>query len=231
MPAYLNTLGLDREAIEFFVAAPPESIEILTPARAQALNIPFVLSMADGGTRLVAQASPRHFARVSARYIAISASCTPLFEADPAFYRVQSELALQQVHAIIGPEAGFDMLSQEVRGLRADRDTAGLLDWCIGAVLNLANASLPLGIEGPSFPCSQASTAPEIAICGEPRLWVFDRALSSSYAALRLILDEHARQALLEGQRSWLRRREACETDTACLEALYQSRLRDMLLE
>jgi hypothetical protein len=226
--AFLNELGLDIDAINFFVAPPPDSIAMLTPARAEALNIPILLSASDGTTRRVAGSSPRQFVATAAMYTGMGVYCTPLFDGDPEFYQDQAALTLRDAHEIYGQEATADFLSQEVRRLQFELDEQGPLEWCLGAALRLVDARLSLGLEGPSFPCERASTAPELAVCNSPRLWVHDRALSTAYQALRITLDEGRSQSLLEDQRTWLRRRDACEADVECLEALYWSRLREM---
>ena len=83
--------------------------------------------------------------------------------------------------------------------------------------------------QGPSFPCSKATTTTERTICAVPRLAAMDEALASAYrSAGASNIGAGAARALREDQRKWLRGRDACGADVACLEASYRARADDI---
>jgi uncharacterized protein YecT (DUF1311 family) len=225
--AFLTQLGLDIDAVEFFVAAPPDSIALLTPAAAQVLNIPVLISTVDGSI-LPSERSPRELVGEAAILTQLGALCTALIDADPNVFEQQAQAALREANAAFGGERVVDLISQEARRIRAQVSDVGPLPWCLSALLSLAEAGRPIGIDGPSHPCARAGTPTEQAICAAPRLWVHDRVLSAVYDARRQTLSPDGAAALLASQRGWLARRDACADDDACLEALYRSRLEDI---
>jgi uncharacterized protein len=74
----------------------------------------------------------------------------------------------------------------------------------------------------PSFPCATASLAAEVAICNSAALARLDVQLSALYAAVKR--SRNAKQYIGK-QRAWLKRRNACGSDTACLEQRYQEQI------
>ncbi|PVA12015.1 hypothetical protein DC366_03600 [Pelagivirga sediminicola] len=68
---------------------------------------------------------------------------------------------------------------------------------------------------GPSFDCRRAGTPTEIAICANPSLAALDSALAAAWNA-------GGRRA---DQAAWLRSRDACGADVACLEHSMRSRV------
>ncbi|MEJ1159038.1 lysozyme inhibitor LprI family protein [Prosthecomicrobium sp. N25] len=80
----------------------------------------------------------------------------------------------------------------------------------------------------PSFDCATATGAAERAICLSPRLSADDRRLDEAYRRARSSLGDAEREALRAGQRDWIRRRNACGADPACLAEAYRSRLQEL---
>ena len=78
-----------------------------------------------------------------------------------------------------------------------------------------------------SFDCGKAATAPEKAICDDanPGLGSRDIALAKLFADLKE-LGEH--DAILAGQSAWLKTRDACGADAACLQRAYDARLLEL---
>ncbi|MBK1723556.1 DUF3298 domain-containing protein [Thiocystis violacea] len=76
-----------------------------------------------------------------------------------------------------------------------------------------------------SFDCGKARTWIEQTICGDAALSRLDARMAKAFEAARSALTEASeREALLEAQRAWLQRRDACG-DTGCLSELYGARL------
>ena len=69
-----------------------------------------------------------------------------------------------------------------------------------------------------SFPCGKATTPTEKAICGDFALAAWDRSVA---AAWREAMNSPAKNQdeLSASQKEWLRQRDACGTDVACLAA------------
>lgn len=223
--AFLNGLGLDIDAIEFFVAPPPDSIALLTPSLARILNIPILIVSEDGRGVLPSGLSPRALVGEAALNTQLGATCAVLINSDRSVFEQQALAALRGANSDIGGELVTGLVAQEARRIRAEIDDVGLLPWCLSAFLRLADAGRQIGIEGPSYPCARAGTPTERSICESPRLWIYDRVLSTVYEARRLTLPAEDANSLISTQRRWLERRDACGDDPACLEALYSSRM------
>ncbi|MHB1707726.1 MAG: lysozyme inhibitor LprI family protein [Acidithiobacillus sp.] len=75
--------------------------------------------------------------------------------------------------------------------------------------------------------CTQARTPTEGAICGNPALQKLDTEMAVAYhrAFQNTQPNTPARKALIEAQRQWLKTRDACEADAACIEKAYQTRI------
>ena len=223
--AFLNGLGLDIDAIEFFVAPPPDSIALLTPSLARSLNIPVLIALDDGTGSIFSEPSPRALVGEAALYMLLGETCAVLIDADRAVFERQARAALRGANSDFGGERVSGLVAQEARRIRAEIDDFGLLPWCLSAFLRLAQAGRQIGIEGPSYPCARAGTPSERSICESPSLWIYDRVLSTVYEARRLTLPAEDANSLISTQRRWLERRDACGDDPACLEALYSSRM------
>ncbi|WP_294622039.1 peptidoglycan-binding protein [uncultured Roseovarius sp.] len=76
----------------------------------------------------------------------------------------------------------------------------------------------------PSFDCARAGTSTEKAICSSASLATYDREIARSFSTARDRLDASAADDLLQGQRAWLRERNACGGNRACLESTMRDR-------
>lgn len=79
----------------------------------------------------------------------------------------------------------------------------------------------------PSYDCAKATSAAEKEICRVPDLQWFDRQLARLF---KLAKDQPGakRDALVESQRQFIVRREACRTDYDCLQGAYKTRLAEL---
>jgi uncharacterized protein len=87
--------------------------------------------------------------------------------------------------------------------------------------------ALALGVVTPvlaaSFDCKLAKTATERAVCSDWRVSTFDEVLAAKYLEA---LDKAGDSARLRAdQHTWLRLRNSCDADVACLGKAYESRL------
>lgn len=90
----------------------------------------------------------------------------------------------------------------------------------------LAVLLLPLCAHAASFSCAKAGSAVEKAVCADERLSRLDSDLGKAYAqAVAATADPTALRA---AQRTWLKQRDTCGADQACLRQSYEQRLRDI---
>lgn len=225
--AFLNEIGLDIEAIEFFVRAAPNSIALLTISKAHELNIP-VKTMDKDGILSGSGPSPRQMVAEAALYAQLSQNCAILLNADANVLDQAAEYWLRRANGAFDNGLVVDLISQEARRMRFEISEHEMLPWCLNAFLRLADDRQPIGIQGPSFACARAKIAAEHSICVDRRLWVYDRILSVVYNARRLTLSEEGAMRIRNGQHVWLKRRNECGANLACLETLYQIRLSEI---
>lgn len=101
------------------------------------------------------------------------------------------------------------------------------------ALLALGLLALPTAAAAAAagFPCSKAATPTEKAICADPALSALDGRLAATYrAALERLSgaspEEGAAGAAVKAdQRVWLRERDSCGADAACLRRAYDGRM------
>jgi uncharacterized protein len=103
----------------------------------------------------------------------------------------------------------------------------GPMRWSLAALSRatlLWAATGTLGAQAASFPCEQARSKVEKAICASPEVSELDGYLARYFDGLRLRF-QHAPQCVTQDQRAWLKDvRNACP-DTACLQQAYLQRL------
>ena len=78
----------------------------------------------------------------------------------------------------------------------------------------LLGAAAPAAL--PSFPCAGALSSAEAAICGDPELAAWDRAVAKLYRVQRKAGDIKP-----SDQRQWLSRRNECGSNRTCLAEVY----------
>ena len=90
-------------------------------------------------------------------------------------------------------------------------------------LITMALMLLPLAASAASFDCTRAASPAEKAICGDEGLSRLDSDLNSAF--INAMSAAANPGSLRSSQRDWLKRRNACGADTACLERVYQERL------
>jgi uncharacterized protein len=76
-----------------------------------------------------------------------------------------------------------------------------------------------------SFDCAKAASADEKAVCSDREMDDQDVEMSVLYNRLKQLVAMGARGELETSQTAWLKRREACGSDRACLSKAYADRL------
>lgn len=79
-------------------------------------------------------------------------------------------------------------------------------------------AAPPRSAAAPSFNCAAKLSADELAICRDPELAAWDRAMAVLYPLAR-----KGQVLSVERQRDWLTRRKACAHNLSCLRDAYRS--------
>lgn len=228
--SYLTQLGLRIEAIRFFTSARPDGFLLLTPERARALGID-VYERKGGKTISPAQApTVDTFAKRFVSYVLLRSRCTSLLNMDPNIVGRANEDAMLAGQELAGEETWTDVWMSMVDTTKRMVDSKGPLAACLETEARLRKEGLPTGIDGPSFPCSTVLTAAERAVCADGDLWSKDRAMTSLYVRARGLgpNDLKLREALLAGQRGWVKQRDACGDDVGCIHRAYDNRFQTM---
>lgn len=228
--SYLTHIGLSREAIRYFTTKGPDDFLPVTPEWAQRLDIDVAITSPDEIEWEKDRPTPRSIARQAVTYVGMSGDCAPLFNINPGYLQEQGEQRLKLGHEIFGGEIFAELLPEFTARVKSTRDEMGIKNWCMAAASDLMQENLPTGIDGPGFDCAKASTSTERAICGSPNLWLEDRALSSIYTMLRQAGTPEEKKTLARRQRDWIRQREACGADAACIADRYQAWILDLSL-
>lgn len=86
-----------------------------------------------------------------------------------------------------------------------------------------------LGVGGsvtrPGFDCKLASTITERAICQTPDVWADDFIMNEIYLIIRDGPRNELRSAYFNEQRTWLKMRDGCRGDVACIKTIYDLRI------
>lgn len=98
----------------------------------------------------------------------------------------------------------------------------------LAALMGVPVAHASAARVGPSFDCARAKAASERAICASTVLPALDLRVARAYAEARQVLGGElgtwVEGRLRADQRSWLRRRDRCGADVACLTRELRSR-------
>ncbi|MBM6595712.1 lysozyme inhibitor LprI family protein [Microvirga pudoricolor] len=92
-------------------------------------------------------------------------------------------------------------------------------------VLTVALLGVSAPAQSASFDCSEAKAADEKAICADKEMDDQDVEMAVLYTRLKQLVAMGARGELETTQTTWLKRRETCGGDRACLSRAYADRL------
>ena len=226
--AYLNEIGLSRDAIEYFtLARPNEPLMPITPEIAQMLDLDVFIQDGLEITTPEERPTPRRITRQVTEYAGLSGNCSELFSVNIDFWSEQAKINLKEGHNLFGGEIFAQLIAEYSDKAKADIAKNGFVHWCISAEANLRADHLPTGLTGPSFDCLKLETSTESAICSSDDLWAMDRAMANLYFFFRNSDQTNVSSEFLASQRNWLKRRDACGSNVDCLLERYSSRLFD----
>ena len=86
-------------------------------------------------------------------------------------------------------------------------------------------ATAPLAASRPAFDCRLQTSEAEAAICNKPELALLDNEMSRLYMQALKSLNEAKRIALMTEQRLWVKARNGCGSNAACLLQTYQEHI------
>lgn len=99
--------------------------------------------------------------------------------------------------------------------------SAGLVLSAIIGITTITTAT-----KAQSFSCANAKVPSELAICNNENLLVKDELLASLFADALVEASQKNKMTTVSAEHSlWLKKRNACKTDFACLEKLYDERI------
>jgi uncharacterized protein len=155
------------------------------------------------------------------------------------YYRQMDALADDQRLALRGDQRGWLARRRDCERGLPERLTA-----CLAQVYDVRIAELQRGGAAqppsdlvrsalsvtPSFDCAANLAPAEQAICGNTALANRDRTLTALYGQITQALAGPARQAVVEAQRAWLRKRNTCREPgmAACIAGLYDQRIAEL---
>ena len=92
--------------------------------------------------------------------------------------------------------------------------------------LTVAVFALPQEANSQSFNCAKATKTSEFAICNNEDLLLLDERMASIHATLsRKLASNPEKRKFSKNSRAWLKKRNACKSDFACLELRYRERI------
>ncbi|MER9484100.1 hypothetical protein NKI74_33160 [Mesorhizobium sp. M0494] len=224
--SFLTHLGLRVEAIRFFTIAGPDQFLLLTPAKARILGIEVY---EDTGTGLTTPNQAPTADMYAARFMAygiLRSQCEALFKLNQSFLENATKKNVEEGTRLVGSDKWIDLWMASLEQAKTEVRDKGSLLVCLQTEAWLREQGQPTGIDGPSFTCSKAGTETEKALCSDENLWARDRAMSAIFFYIRGVDNPKMRKAMLADQREWLRKRNACGSDTNCLDVVYGDRLR-----
>lgn len=224
--SFLTHLGYGTEAIRFLTAAPPNGLNRLTPARARALGIEVYENR---GVEIITpeqRPSITRLARNASRISAAGQHCGYLLsreEKDALKERLVD--ILREGQQTFGAEPFTSSMLMERDRLEFEVGDRGF-EWCLteSARVVVEHLDGDPAMVGASFDCSKASTVSEQAVCLDPYLARMDAMMADIYA-IGLKGDGPAVDRIHSSQKDWLRVRNRCGGDVACLGEAYRTRV------
>lgn len=102
----------------------------------------------------------------------------------------------------------------------------GVGEFLVAISLTVAVFALPGEAKSQSFNCAKATKTSEFAICNNEELLLLDERMASIHATYSSkISTSPEKQKFSKTSRAWLKKRNACKSDFACLELRYRERI------
>jgi uncharacterized protein len=99
---------------------------------------------------------------------------------------------------------------------------------CLGLAMTLSATTAALCAEYSPIECDRASDAAQRAICRDYALGQAEARMATLYGVLSSLVAMGQRSNLQDTQREWLRARDSCRDDRACLANAYASRIQEL---
>jgi uncharacterized protein YecT (DUF1311 family) len=80
----------------------------------------------------------------------------------------------------------------------------------------------------PAYACRDSKSAAELVICQNQDLAILDIRLNATYAGVQSRMTDAELKTLREQQRAWVKERDKCGANAACIHTLYQARLQQL---
>jgi len=227
--SFMTHLGYNIEAIRFLTAAPPNGINWLTLDHARALGIDVYENRGLDVITPDQQPSISRLARQASLASAAVQNCGLFFDdGEKVVLRSKVEEIFYLGHERFGGEAFGRAVLRDRDRLDHEVGDHGL-QWCVQTAVAIVVEQLrgnPV-LLGPSFDCAHATTATERAVCSDPYIARLDVVMADVYA-LALRSDEGIAPRVRSSQRDWLRMRNHCGSDRACLVSAYTARVMEL---
>lgn len=226
--SFLTHLGLRIEAIRYFTVAGPDEFLLLTPERARALGIDVYEQ--DGMEVTTPEQAPTVdiYADRFVSYGVLRSRCAGYLQMEADVVERAQMDAIKSGQPIAGNDAWVNIWTAMLEEAKTGINAKGPLLVCIQTEAHLRSQGLPTGIHGPSYACSKATTATELAMCDDKSIWAKDRAMNSIYFWIRGNVEPDLRRRILTAQRNWLAERNNCGAYKECLNSVYDQRLQEL---
>jgi uncharacterized protein len=107
--------------------------------------------------------------------------------------------------------------------VNARRAIAKIAAAAVGVLV--AASAMPAAAAGPSFSCAGDLSPTEEAICSNDSLTALDRTLAAAYKSMLASFPAGEKSTLIAVQNAWIAKRDACDTDEACIRSAYAARI------
>ncbi len=226
--AFLNEVGLDREAIRYFTTAQPDEYLPITPDIARHLNIDVRIQDGFQITFETERPTPRSISARATRLALYGKTCQQPLNFDPVDIATQAQGILDAAILEFGEETFLRLNLQHIESYLRDVDQVGMFRWCLDSYGYLLEINERTGVSGPSFDCARAATDSERTICSTPLLWGYDRVVVDIYGYLRRNVGADQALILRSEQANWLSRRQRCGGNVECNLNHYLARLHEL---
>ncbi len=104
------------------------------------------------------------------------------------------------------------------------------LKWCLlgAAMAAVCASSAAKAADYAPIDCEKASKTAEKTICSSYSLGQREARVAAMYGILTSLVAMGARGDLGDAQLAWIKKRDGCETDLACIESAYSERIKQL---
>lgn len=220
--SYLTHLGYNKHLIRFATVTGPTDTLQLRPDQARALGVEIFLQE---GTSVRTPGDLPTVPALVERFLSLSTLlgfCSEWMKLDVPLVENGLTALHEEGVALAGQDLWLDYFLTEVERSKHLRQSFSMPELCIQSEDLVQGAGIDIGLIGPSFDCSRASTDTEHGICDHKSLWARDQVSSALYYWIRQADHDGFIQ---QNQREWLRGRDSCGYNEGCLIQSYNGRI------